>query len=1353
MSIKSLIYLVGIMSFLLFGYYLINKESKNTSAEDNRRMEYLSKKMAKKKAGINKLAMPELYAQMQRDLRTPYDLNAPSYTSNYLMNELSKVKRSENKNNDIVFTERGPGNVGGRTRAIVVYQDDFTNDTWLAGSASGGIWKTTDGGQNWVHKTQNLPNFGTNTLAQSLSNKDIVYAGTGEHFTNDLDGSGMFKSMDFGETWEQIADPEEFPDFRNVSRIIVDPSNPDIVVASTRNSVWDRSGDEDGPLVGDLRSAIYKTTDGGVSWKRTFSSDEMRIDDLEYDVNDFNNLYAAVLGTGVLKSTDGGETWVNKSDGLNPNGRIEIAISEVNPDRIWAAALGPETGTGSDLYVSSDGAESWNLVSAPEGSTNVHFLTGQGWYDNTVAAHPFEEDIVYVGGVNLWKFELTGDSIDATRFVVQELGTQPFLDLVNFGGAVGNGGIDLGEDLTQNEILPIELRFGQGGQKAHRFTVDGRGSGVPASDYTYEDLVDIPFQAWDTENNRQLMVSFRDQQNDSIWNLIPQFTGEPTEANSREYIYVHDVTYTDTTDANIAVSGGGHEYRNMYFMWPVLTDSTYIDNNFPESNFRINKEKTEALEKNISNISDAYFEYDQINTYSNANLRNFVGVHPDQHNITILKDDPNRKFFRLLIGNDGGLYVSRRSRDPGVLDGAFSFASFGYNTTQFYGADKAPGEDRYIGGTQDNSTWFTPASQSADASTYYTFAIGGDGFESIWNNRDKNLMLGASQFNGISRSTNQGVIWTNATQGIDDNGPFISRLANSKKFPDRVFTVGSSGVWVSNNFGANWEPTRIESDFWSFNNSIDIEVSVADYDVVWTGGDMSEDGRIFVSTDGGASFSESALYPDVKLGFVSGLATHPEDKNTAYSLFSFQGRPKVLMTNDLGETWEDISGFADSQNGVSTRGFPDVAVNTLFVFPNDTDRIWVGSEIGIIETLDGGATWALMDNSMGAANTYDFILQDDQLVIATYGRGIWTATIQGLDTRIIFPPVIVNSFVAPDGNIKLEVDYPEQFDSSIVLLNGVEVASEGINEIGIENILLDNPNIEGEAQIQVLAYLDSVEYSSVKFNLQLFIPVEPVIEYFNDFSDESTYSDFSGNGFEIYTESGFDDEAIHSLHPYTNAENFIYTLTKPIRIKGQQFLSYNDVAIIESGEPGSVYGDNDFWDYVIVEGSRDGENWIELLDGYDARSDGGWLDAYNQGASGRQNLYVYHEIDLSQFFDKDDIVLLRFRLFADAAAIGWGWAIDNVSVVLDNTTPTVDIAITENKVYPNPTNGNLNIEVDPKFDFDNIIVRNYLGQIIRRVKLESALKYTIDLSSEQSGVYFVEFLGQEDRTVQKIIKE
>ena len=101
------------------------------------------------------------------------------------------------------WIERGPGNVSGRVRGLLVDPDDKTGNTWFVGSVGGGIWKTTDAGKKWRNLSPNLPNLAVSTLAMSKVNTNIIYAGTGESMFNvdAINGDGIFKSTDKGENW------------------------------------------------------------------------------------------------------------------------------------------------------------------------------------------------------------------------------------------------------------------------------------------------------------------------------------------------------------------------------------------------------------------------------------------------------------------------------------------------------------------------------------------------------------------------------------------------------------------------------------------------------------------------------------------------------------------------------------------------------------------------------------------------------------------------------------------------------------------------------------------------------------------------------------------------------------------------------------------------------------------------------------------------------------------------------------------------------------------------------------------------------------------------------------------------
>lgn len=198
------------------------------------------------------------------------------------------------------------------------------------------------------------------------------------------------------------------------------------------------------------------------------------------------------------------------------------------------------------------------------------------------------------------------------------------------------------------------------------------------------------------------------------------------------------------------------------------------------------------------------------------------------------------------------------------------------------------------------------------------------------------------------------------------------------------------------------------------------------------------------------------------------------------------------------------------------------------------------------------------------------------------------------------------------------------------------------------------------------------------------VPVEEVAEvadsYTNDFNDASTASDFIGETFIFDQPSAFSSPALHSPHPYPYGDevgqteiNMIHQLKIPIRVKStpsQAKITFDEIVLVEPGEPNVPFGEAEFWDYVIVEGSKDqGETWLPLLDGYDSRDKSNWLSLYNSTirgndseANGNEGLYHTREINILQTFEPGDEILIRFRLFSDPFARGWGWAIDNLFI-------------------------------------------------------------------------------------------
>jgi hypothetical protein len=191
--------------------------------------------------------------------------------------------------------------------------------------------------------------------------------------------------------------------------------------------------------------------------------------------------------------------------------------------------------------------------------------------------------------------------------------------------------------------------------------------------------------------------------------------------------------------------------------------------------------------------------------------------------------------------------------------------------------------------------------------------------------------------------------------------------------------------------------------------------------------------------------------------------------------------------------------------------------------------------------------------------------------------------------------------------------------------------------------------------------------------------------YVNDFN--ASTEDFFGEGFDIETPEGFADGAINTLHPYiegngqpANEINSTYELLVPIKLKSKYAtIEFDEIVLVEPGADGSEFGEADFFDYVIVEGSTDGgATWKAVADGYDSRNNADWLTHWNSKKSGSNStavgdpsLYRKRVLNLLNTFSPGQEVILRFRLFSDAFAVGWGWAIDNLRIQIDDTPPQV----------------------------------------------------------------------------------
>ncbi len=298
-------------------------------------------------------------------------------------------------------------------------------DTFYFGSVGGGVWKTENAGRTWLPiSDEGIPIGSIGAIAVAPSDPNIVYVGTGEPDIRSQHsyGIGVFKSTDAGKTWTHIG----LEATRQIGRIVVDPANPNHVYVAALGHVYDANPER----------GVFRSLDGGATWKKVLnkSDDPNNVGAIDIAIDSKNPqvLYASLWATrrppwsvyaptnlpggGLYKSTDGGDTWKQLGGGL-PNdqfvGKIGIAISPSNPNRVWAvvddlgAAVAAGNGGGGGggrggrrgggsganeggVYLSDDAGATWRLVN------NENRLWGRGWYFGSVTVDPVNPDRAYV---------------------------------------------------------------------------------------------------------------------------------------------------------------------------------------------------------------------------------------------------------------------------------------------------------------------------------------------------------------------------------------------------------------------------------------------------------------------------------------------------------------------------------------------------------------------------------------------------------------------------------------------------------------------------------------------------------------------------------------------------------------------------------------------------------------------------------------------------------------------------------------------------------------------------------------------------------------------------------------------
>lgn len=688
----------------------------------------------------------------------------------------------------------GPGNIGGRTRALLIHPT--TPSTMWAAGVAGGIWKSTDGGNSWTPKADLLVNIAVNSMMLDPRNPDILYAGTGEGFFNGdaIRGAGILKSTDGGETWAQLASTAT-PDFFYVQKIVMSKGSSQRLYAATR-------------------TGVFRSLDGGTSWARVIDAAavngcmDLAIQTDRALANVFASCGTFAQGR-VYRALDtaGTQNWVSvlSTPGM---GRTSLAIAPSNQNYIYALAASTAAGNYADgmlaVYRSTTGggAGSWStrvdntsptklntvLLSNPVyafladcGFGGANQFLNQGWYDNAIAVDPADPNVVWAGGIDLFRSD--------------------------------DGGANWG-------------------QASHWWF----GAGIDP-EYNHAD---------------QHIIVFHPQYNGTTNKVM--FTG-------------NDGGIRMTSDARAPVS---------YSPSPVNGNSPVCGNTAPGT-------------------------------------------------------------------------VSWTSKNNG------------YEITQFYHGAVFPNGQTFIGGTQDNGTL-----KGSTASTTWSTIRGGDGGYVAVNPADTNMLFAENTGLSFQRSTNGGATWTTLTSGITEgagNFLFITPFTQDPTNAARMY-IGGARVWRANNATAAAAP----SPFWTLASPFlgarisALAVSPLDanraYVGTGTGGGTANNGRVWTTNvattaTGATAWTSAQLRADS--AYVSWITPDPVAAGTVYATISTfnsaTGTGHVFRSTDFGATWTVI-------DGSGATGLPNVPAHCIVVDPLNTQRLYVGTDIGVFVSTDGGANWA-----------------------------------------------------------------------------------------------------------------------------------------------------------------------------------------------------------------------------------------------------------------------------------------------------------------------------------------------------------------------------------------------------------
>lgn len=864
----------------------------------------------------------------------------------------------------------GPVTFSGRITEFAVPRGQ--SQTYYALTASGGLWKTVNGGISFEPLFEKYGNMSMGYMAIAPSDPNILYLGTGEpmHARSSAHGNGMWKSTDAGKTWTKIGLEKSF----FIPKVAVDFKNPDVVYVAAEGKLYDNEMD--------CERGLYKSTDGGKTWTNVFPVKDRGVADFVIDPNNSDIVIAAAYktfrrawtyidrqpGNHLYKSTDGGKTWKKLTTGLPVDvdlGRTGLAVFEKKPN-IICARLDEEVNLG---LAERDGGANFRAGGFGGGGGAAAPLWAEDFNFTKFKTYKINPEIAKLAP----KFtsltaETEADLIKKLNELVQDKDflTKNGVDVAKLNAAARK--IYAKDKEIIASIDEIEKLIKKEAPKPDSAEAKGRAQAVNRHvlEVLYAKALGIqqPF--------KRSGVIYRTDDQGETWKKMTVYaqTGGSAQVNQTEGGYYGRIIIDPNND-QVVLCGDTN-----------VTISTDAGKTFKVSGWDGNRK-----------------------------------THVDHRGIWM--DPLNSK--HILSANDGGISET--------WDGGQHWSQKNMVSAQQFYDISADNELPYnvMGGTQDNGTWLGPSqtrNQYGIFTADWTYLPTGDGFYAVRDWWNSEYVYYESQFGASSRmnlKTGEVIGLRGRTtpeesaagvpaQRYQWNAPIVLSPHNPgivyvcSQFVHRSLSRGERGTFVT----ISPDLTKANKERIALSRKTNLQYatiyafaeSPKKPGLYWVG---TDDGNVQMSPDGGVSwvnitsqFYDAAGKPkkDIKGAlipydrWVKSVAPSAFDEKTCYVAFNGyrthnEDKTWLFVTRDLGKTWEDISGNM---------------MNPMYRVKEDPDNanvLYLATEYGVYITVDQGKSWTAFSTAAPHVIVKDLDIQkrDRDLIIGTYGRGIYIADI------------------------------------------------------------------------------------------------------------------------------------------------------------------------------------------------------------------------------------------------------------------------------------------------------------------------------------------------------------------------